>query len=880
MHFTDAAHHAGRFLGFLFLAASAIVVPSAARAQSDESAVYIDPNAVLQLKVAQLFEGVNARFSPARLNPAHPAEKANRGGKGSRVERTHSDIDGDAVPAEAPRVAHPDGALSVLVIPTNVRANDKTGDAGSAGQSEVSIAMNGQYGLCAWNNGQGFNTGGDLQGVAYTTDGGATWLPTPAVPPAIAGAPPHFPGSPGRTWTSDPACAVNEKTGEFYYCGLINDTGTTNGVGVVRGTFSGTTFTWDTPRVVASGSNTLFGYDKEWIAADSSTGNLYVSYTLFEPATDNVKIQRSTNNGVSWDPPITLNAPAAAGLVQGSRPAVGPNGEVYVVWSEIGATADFMRIARSTNAGVSYGAQMPIASEYSNFGTGAPGYNRSRGITFPSIAVDRTAGPNRGRFYVAWNEAVDWYDDLLGGGGNQNEIENDNFFSRATPFTPGQRLWGAIQTSGDLDYWSFSATQGVTYIFVTDSLRTTMLYSMRIFCTDSTTRLAFGGDLLNQGRQGYIVWTAPTTGTYYLRFAPGSTGGYRCDTGVAAASLDDRARDHRDILVTHSDDGAAWSTPTQANDDPAYFDDWLPEVTVGPDGCPYVLWYDWRDATSNCGGSSHIYLSRSGDGGTTWEASQRTTTATTAWTTTASNIAPNQGDYQSFTSDARYLRPAWADGRSGDADVWTTGIDTYHDLSLCQADTVADNNTSVVVSWTVSNLNPLFANDYTYVLTSDRGWPLPPSGGLNVGASSSAPIALTVDVPDSAAAGVSQLCLAVTNAKGTLTRQCCFDLTVNHTVGVGPQALEFGLTPNAPNPGVGWTRIGFALPSAAPVTLRIYGLRGERVRTLVDGVQGPGLHSVVWDGRDDRGRPVGGGAYFYRLEGLGRSATRRLVLMP
>jgi hypothetical protein len=36
---------------------------------------------------------------------------------------------------------------------------------------------------------------------------------------------------------------------------------------------------------------------------------------------------------------------------------------------------------------------------------------------------------------------------------------------------------------------------------------------------------------------------------------------------------------------------------------------------------------------------------------------------------------------------------------------------------------------------------------------------------------------------------------------------------------------------------------------------------------------------VTWDGRDDAGRPVAAGAYFYRLEAQGMAATKRLVLV-
>jgi flagellar hook assembly protein FlgD len=53
------------------------------------------------------------------------------------------------------------------------------------------------------------------------------------------------------------------------------------------------------------------------------------------------------------------------------------------------------------------------------------------------------------------------------------------------------------------------------------------------------------------------------------------------------------------------------------------------------------------------------------------------------------------------------------------------------------------------------------------------------------------------------------------------------------------------------------------------------------VRTLVDGDYAADAagHSVVWDGRGDRGEPVGSGVYFYRMETKRFSATRKMVLL-
>jgi len=102
--------------------------------------------------------------------------------------------------------------------------------------------------------------------------------------------------------------------------------------------------------------------------------------------------------------------------------------------------------------------------------------------------------------------------------------------------------------------------------------------------------------------------------------------------------------------------------------------------------------------------------------------------------------------------------------------------------------------------------------------------------------------------------------------------------TAGSSVGVPPTpALAFELGAMVPNPAANLTRIPFTLAETGPVRLRIYGLRGEQVRTLVDGDRPAGPNAVIWDGRDDHGRAVGAGAYFCRLEGFGQARLRRLV---
>jgi hypothetical protein len=90
-------------------------------------------------------------------------------------------------------------------------------------------------------------------------------------------------------------------------------------------------------------------------------------------------------------------------------------------------------------------------------------------------------------------------------------------------------------------------------------------------------------------------------------------------------------------------------------------------------------------------------------------------------------------------------------------------------------------------------------------------------------------------------------------------------------------ALE--LHQNVPNPFNPSTTISWTQRRPGPVTLRVYGIRGQLVRTLVSRPATAGDHAAVWDGLDDRGRRVASGVYFYRLESADAVRTRSMVLL-
>jgi len=85
---------------------------------------------------------------------------------------------------------------------------------------------------------------------------------------------------------------------------------------------------------------------------------------------------------------------------------------------------------------------------------------------------------------------------------------------------------------------------------------------------------------------------------------------------------------------------------------------------------------------------------------------------------------------------------------------------------------------------------------------------------------------------------------------------------------------------NYPNPFNPTTTITFTLGARGHVELIVYDVAGRRIRTLVSGVRSAGsTYPAEWDGRDDGGRPVASGVYFYRLTTRGFVEVRKLVLL-
>jgi hypothetical protein len=95
----------------------------------------------------------------------------------------------------------------------------------------------------------------------------------------------------------------------------------------------------------------------------------------------------------------------------------------------------------------------------------------------------------------------------------------------------------------------------------------------------------------------------------------------------------------------------------------------------------------------------------------------------------------------------------------------------------------------------------------------------------------------------------------------------------------GPAVGESILEQNRPNPFNPMTSVAFEIDEDVHAVLEIFDVRGELVRTLLDEPVTQGRYEILWDGRDDTGRELASGQYFYRLVAGDRVDAKKMILL-
>lgn len=227
-----------------------------------------------------------------------------------------------------------------------------------------------------------------------------------------------------------------------------------------------------------------------------------------------------------------------------------------------------------------------------------------------------------------------------------------------------------------------------------------------------------------------------------------------------------------------------------------------------------------------------------------------------------------------------------ADVSNGNFTINRSGGDTRG--PIVQAGSVAVGPNPVLVpnsaalSATVSDVNA-GNSDLAAAEWSNGPSPAPAGSGTPMGGTFTSPTVTATATLDSntLAKPTETLWVRGRDAAGNWGNAAGLVVRVNApTSGADGQApLRFALYQSSPNPFGPQTAIRFDLPRPGRVLLEIFDVGGRRLRTMVDGVMGPGAKALAWDGTDDTGRPVGSGVYFYRMRAERFEATRKMTLL-
>jgi hypothetical protein len=290
--------------------------------------------------------------------------------------------------------------------PSNVNVSNLVGN-----EAEVSIATNPTDPLNMVVVGHG--PGAATMSTFFTTDGGETWtlVSFGAAQDGLANC--------ART---DPTVAYDANGVVYIGYFTFSCASGTRTLIVARSNDGGQTY----PQITSAVVDPTDELDKEIIGTGPDPGdptqqNVYVAYRLDVGSDVQLHVTASYDGGATFPTDEIINDDSIGGddFASFGMPAVGPNGELYVVWDDFSDEPDFSRIMVdvSLDGGATWDTDVEIGTTEvtRNNANGLPPSGRytipaqpDRGVlAVPSIAVDVTGGPNDGRVYVAYTVVGD-----------------------------------------------------------------------------------------------------------------------------------------------------------------------------------------------------------------------------------------------------------------------------------------------------------------------------------------------------------------------------------------------------------------------------------------------------------------------------------------
>lgn len=682
---------------------------------------------------------------------------------------------------------------------------------------------------------------------------------------------------------------VADANGTFYLARLS----LLGGARLSRGRFAGDSFAWDSELSFLSG--TVPRQEHPWLDIDPASGTLYYTYTQFASyylEASAVMFTRSLDAGNTWSVPMALSADSCSG----GRSVVDADGALTVVWTD--ATRNAVICRRSLDHGATFGPQQSVAPFDDNINTLPAGTRRGIVVNpryplaysfpnWPALAVDRSAGPHRGRLYAAWVQQVQGIP--AGETGGRGEEEPNNTPAQANPVEIGWHFAGSIPSSDlggptDPDYFAFEGRAGQTVLLSAIEHEFPLPYGevstgVQLFmCGPDTALQEVARTHTTDGTVAVppMVFTLPHTGRYVMviRGAGPYSATYSVSLQEYLHSPASVARDQRDVVLTWSDDGGAtWAPLRCLSDGPPRYTDLQPQLLVDERGWVHVAWYDFRE-DGECGTAASLYWRMSRDGGLTFDASRQISDAPSSWMIDFPyySIA---GDHLAMATQGTNLHFMWVDTRDEVATGIGMGPEIYTASVQLDAPTATEATLAafgatreaggVQLRWRVDGVEQV------------RAFRLHRA----VGDGDYEPLAITLPAPSRESAYEA---LDPTPQPGESYRyRLELELLTGGSrwgdaVSVPTAAPErLALRSLQPNPFADRMTVLLSSGHAGPVDVTVHDLRGARVATLHRGALPAGERRLSWSGVDDLGRALPPGLYLVRAQSATETAVRRVT---
>lgn len=260
----------------------------------------------------------------------------------------------------------------------------------------------------------------------------------------------YFSKNNGKTWKSstltsqygvhgDPVVLIDGR-GNYYYFHLSNPK---NGYRLDRIVCQRTSSLDEPMKTVGATEPNGKMHDKHWAAIDPKNGTIHMAWTQFDkydsksPLDSTIIVySNSKNQGETWSKPLRISKLAGncldnSGTIEGVSICIGLNSEVFVTY----CLNNEIYLNCSLDGGQNWFAKdLKIAEQIGGWSFSVPGVYRVNG--FPSIQIDRSNSPNRGRLYLSWSDQkngntdtdiwIKYGDDFGKTWSNQSKINDDN----------------------------------------------------------------------------------------------------------------------------------------------------------------------------------------------------------------------------------------------------------------------------------------------------------------------------------------------------------------------------------------------------------------------------------------------------------------------